>query len=416
MVGSQETINRRIAVWPTNMIAIIPILFSLVSCSPQQDQEWVVSSDRKLQRMAQEVLEDVTKFSGLEILEQIHLDYLTAEEISEYVQSRIENSLSESEEQHIVESYTLLGLFPMNLNLRQTLSTLYGEQVIGFYDPKDKALYLQEDVPLKNLKSLLVHEMVHALQDQHFDLESLAAPELSNDEQTAMMAAIEGHATLVMLETLSEGSGNGSLNLKDVSEFGESIANIFESTYEDGIGIDSVPLVLRESMFFPYIHGSQFVKKMRIRYGINSVPFGSRFPRSTAEILHYGEPSFDGNGPPVTIRIQPDSKWIKLYENTLGELEVGVFLENLSGERVVSEGWKGDRFALLEGVGGSKTLVWFSVWDTIEDRNLFSGIVKSHLELLPGDIRLSSLNIDGIPGLKIDIGSETNAEITLEKN
>ena len=74
MVGSQETINRRIAVWPTNMIAIIPILFSLVSCSPQQDQEWVVSSDRKLQRMAQEVLEDVTKFSGLEILEQIHLD------------------------------------------------------------------------------------------------------------------------------------------------------------------------------------------------------------------------------------------------------------------------------------------------------------------------------------------------------
>ena len=142
--------------------------------------------------MADKVLEDVTEFSGLEVLDQIQIDYRTKEEISKYVQSRLERDLPESVEQYIIESYSLLGLFPKNLDLRQTLANLYGEQVIGFYDPEDRALYLQEEVPLENLGSLLVHEMVHALQDQHFDLTSLMGSSLNNDERTAVLTGYRG--------------------------------------------------------------------------------------------------------------------------------------------------------------------------------------------------------------------------------
>ncbi len=415
MVEFRETTNFLIVARSKSKVAILLILLSLFCCSPQQGQRRVSSSDRQLQRMADKVLDDVSEFSGLEILDQIRVDYRTKEEISKYVQSRLERDLPESQEQYIQESYGLLGLFPRNLDLRQTLSKLYGEQVIGFYDPEDRALYLQEGVPLEDLGSLLVHEMVHALQDQHFDLTSLMGSELNNDERTAVLAAIEGHATLVMLEVLSEGSGNGSVDLKDVSDFGESIVSVFESTNLETERSDSIPLVLREGMLFPYIYGSRFVKILRARDGAKSVPFGSNLPKSTKQILHFGELSFDKIDAPVTIRIQPDDKWIKLYEDTLGELEVDIFLENLIGRKVSPEGWKGDRHALLEDVEGSRTLVWFSIWDTVQNRDGFSEIVESHLESLPKDGRLSSMNIDGIPGVKIEIGPEANVEVILEK-
>ena len=94
---------------------------------------------------------------------------------------------------------------------------------------------------------------------------------------------------------------------------------------------------------------------------------------------------------------------------------MGICLENLIGRKVSSEGWKGDRYALLEGVEGIRTLVWFSIWDTVQNRDGFSEIVESHLESLPKDGRLSPMNIDGIPGVRIEIGPETNVEVILEK-
>ncbi|SVB32053.1 uncharacterized protein METZ01_LOCUS184907, partial [marine metagenome] len=215
--------------------------------------------------MSENLLEDVVRFSGLKVLERIHLDYLTEEEISEHVRSRLETSLPQDKESFITESYGLLGLLPMNLDLRETLSDLYGGQVIGFYDPDDKALYLQEKVSLESLESLLVHELVHALQDQHFDLNALTGEALNNDAKAAAMAAIEGHATLVMLEFLSEGTGDSTLDMEDVSDFGIEIS---ESIRDGQDGLDEAPLLLKETMFFPYIHGSQFVKAMRDQYGV----------------------------------------------------------------------------------------------------------------------------------------------------
>ncbi len=60
------------------------------------------------------------------------------------------------------------------------------------------------DQPEALLEGLLVHELVHAVQDQWIDLGALADPKLGSDRATAAQAAIEGHATLVMLEYMAE--------------------------------------------------------------------------------------------------------------------------------------------------------------------------------------------------------------------
>jgi hypothetical protein len=93
-----------------------------------------------------------------------------------------------------------------------------------------------------------------------------------------------------------------------------------------------------------------------------------------------------------------------------------LFLEELTGRKSSAEGWRGDRFVLLEGIKDNRSLVWVSFWDTVEDRNEFSEIVESHIELLGEAVKISSMSIDGFAGLKINIGPEANVEVILERD
>ena len=417
MVESQGKIDCVTGFSLKKLLLIAVVLFPLISCgSAQEEAGWINSSDGQLRRMAEAILVDVIESSGLEILEQIQVDYRTPEEMSDYVRFKLEQDLPKSKESHVAESYRLLGLFPEDLNLRQTLSSLYEEQVIGFYNPDDKTLYLQEEVPIGNLESLLAHEMVHALQDQHFDLNALTDGALNNDQSAAVMAAIEGHATLAMLDLMSKNNRSAGLDIEDVLEFGKSIVNGFESAEIEGGLLGTVPLVIRETMIFPYIEGARFVQVMRDKDGIKSVPFEAKLPKSTQQVMHFDGSDIEEMIVPRSIEITPSDNWIKLYENTLGELEVSLFLEELTGRKSSAEGWRGDRFVLLEGIEDNRTLVWVSFWDTVEDRNEFYETVESHIELLGEEVRISSMSIDGFAGLSINIGPEADVEVILETN
>ena len=118
-----------------------------------------------------------------------------------------------------MDVYALLGLVPRDLDLRSVLLGLYTEQVAGFYEPDSTALFVMDDQPDAALEGLLVHELVHAIQDQNADLEALTGHDLGNDRATAAQAAIEGHATLVMLEHLTEQMTGVAIDLAVVPDF-----------------------------------------------------------------------------------------------------------------------------------------------------------------------------------------------------
>ncbi|HUH14190.1 MAG TPA: hypothetical protein VMK65_13830, partial [Longimicrobiales bacterium] len=75
--------------------------------------------------------------------------------------------------------------------------------------------------------------------------------------------------------------------------------------------------------------------------------------------------------------------WRVVHENTLGELEMRILLEELLGPGAgnVAAGWDGDRFRVLEGSGGQRALVWYSVWD---DDARADGFARSYRRVLEG--------------------------------
>jgi uncharacterized iron-regulated protein len=134
----------------------------------------------------------------------------------------------------------------------------------GYYSTKDKALFLYDDLAGNYKRGVLIHEMVHALQDQHFGLASLHQSDFASDGELALAALIEGDATFTMIELLK----------KDQPK----VAAMLD------VALDTAKDVRKT---FLYSQGARYVRALKERGGWESVNARYRFkPPSTAAILH----------------------------------------------------------------------------------------------------------------------------------
>ncbi|MGY8777849.1 MAG: hypothetical protein ACKVIN_06970, partial [Longimicrobiales bacterium] len=188
---------------------------------------------------------DIAERSGMELKVPVRLEVRTRDELERYLEFKLDEELPPEEAQARVDVYAMLGLLDPDTDLRALLLGLYGEQVAGFYEPDSTAFFVIEGQSVSTLRPLLVHELVHAVQDQSVDLRALSDSDLGNDRATAAMAAIEGHATLVMFEYLAEQMSGTPLDLATVSDFAAQIRPALEATAQFP-ALASAPRIIRE--------------------------------------------------------------------------------------------------------------------------------------------------------------------------
>jgi len=398
------------------MIALL--MFPLVvgvACAPDQtdaDSVLVTSSDPVLARTAARLLPDLAERAGLELLEPVRLERRTRAELERYLEFKLDEELPADEAELITECYGLLGMVPRDMDLRAVLKGLYLEQVAGFYDPDSTMLFVLDDQPEDALESLLVHELVHAIQDQSTDLDAITDPDLGNDRQVAAQAAIEGHATLVMFEFLMGLQGR-SVDLTEMADFTDLVRPALEAARTQSPALAGAPLVLQESLLFPYLGGASFVEALWKHEQGRPPPFGSWLPGSTEQILHPEKFLTDEPDLPVTVEVSVPSGWQRLYDDSLGELETGVLLETHTGSRAAAEGWDGDRYLLLENENGVRALVWVSVWDSERERDRFVDALRPHVSDFPVEASVSPVEVTGRAGARLLIGGAPDVEASL---
>ena len=398
---------------------ILPLLLlcALGACTADEADQHptlVTSSDAVLARAAATLLPDIAARSGLELLEPVRLERRTRAELERYLEFKLDEELSADEAELLTESYGLLGMVPRDMDLRAVLKGLYLEQVAGFYDPDSTMLFVLDDQPEDALESLLVHELVHAIQDQSTDLDAITDPGLGNDRQVAAQAAIEGHATLVMFEFLM-GLQGGSVDLTEIDNFTDLVRPALEAARTQSPALAGAPLVIQESLLFPYLGGASFVEALwKVEPG-RPPPFGRLLPASTEHILH--PESFLGADPdsPAAVAVATPDGWSRLYDDGLGELETGVFLEMHTGSRDAAEGWDGDRYLLLENEAGMRALVWVSVWDSERQRDRFLDAVRQHTDGFPVQASAEGMDVDGRPGVRLLIGDAPDVRASLRE-
>ncbi len=392
---------------------VLPLLLASLACDSPDDTGLVTSSDPRLAEIAVRILPDLASRSGMELRDPVRVERRSRGELERYLESKIDEEFPEGRAELLSEAYGLLGLVPGDMDLRGTLKALYLEQVAGFYDPDSTTLFVLDDQPDEAIESLLVHELVHAIQDQNTDLDAVTAPGLSNDRRAAAQAAIEGHATLVMFEFLMQGQG-GALDLTDLPDFSESLGPALEVARMESPALARAPLVLQESVLFPYRGGVRFVEFLWRERGGRAPPFGSDLPRSTEQILHPQGFAHGQQDLPRRVGVVVEDGWSRLYEDTLGELELGILLETVGASRASAFGWAGDRYVLLGDGQGDRSLAWFGVWDTEAQRDEFVRALEPHLSAFPKPASLTALEIGGLPATRLLVGDAPEVTASVE--
>ncbi|MDQ6718002.1 MAG: hypothetical protein M3Z17_06605 [Gemmatimonadota bacterium] len=257
-------------------------------------------------------------------------------------------------------AYKRFGLIPDTLNLRKLLVDLLEEQIVGFYDPKTKVLYIVNGSPAEVVAVTVTHELVHALQDQYISLDSIQKMEGDNDRESAAQAVFEGQAVYEQIAVML-GNNNAAFNLpggwdrvREMIRDNQSSMPIFASA----------PPLIQETLIFPYLSGAEFVRNY-IERRRGSVIYDD-MPTSTEQILH---PSafFLKRDAPTAINLGKLANATMVYENDLGEFETRLllfqFLQNQDDAVRGAMGWDGDRYAVVNTPKG-QGIVWLSVWDS----------------------------------------------------
>ncbi|CAN5666123.1 hypothetical protein BH23CHL7_BH23CHL7_12850 [soil metagenome] len=266
-----------------------------------------------------------------------------------------------------------LGLLPEDADLYDLLLQLYTSQVAAFYRPDTHTFYIIErDQPFAALDRMFVaHEYTHALQDQHFDLEGTRITDpAEGDAALAQLAVVEGDATLVMFNWAFE-----NLTFREQLELFAGLV----PTPTDQELLDSMPPILRRQLEFPYNDGFLFVTEVEQRGGWTGVDDAhARPPASTEQVLH-PDRYFDGDQP-ISVAL-PDALsvlgegWQSSYRQTMGELNMQVWLEDLPA----AAGWGGDRLEMVEAQDGRWAIVWQSAWDSAADADEFEATAGRRL-------------------------------------
>jgi hypothetical protein len=342
---------------PHRRLFALGVLTSALALADCRGQERGTGEDAVLARLVDSLRAPVERAAHLTFRTPPRSGLRSKEQVRAYLVAKLDEELPPARMRGLETAYRLFGLLPDTLTLRRLLLDLYTEQVAGYYDPDSAMLFGVAGADRAQLRLVLAHEMVHALQGQYLPLDSILKSTVNNDRLTAAQSVLEGQATIASIEVLAPGQG-----VTATPQFWDLYRDQVRQQQSAMPVFARAPLVVREALIFPYLDGAEFMHWWSTEGPKDTVPFGPRMPVSTEQILH---PDRYARGDvPVALAFAADSG--VLYEDVLGENEVRVLLAALAGsdevQTVIPIGWGGDRYRVFETPGGP-ALVWYAVWD-----------------------------------------------------
>ena len=361
--------------------------------APQNPRSRPVQANPPIMVLADRIEAQVGGFRGLPVGQPIVKTFAKPGEIERRL-LELANELNppgqvELEKKALVK----LGLIPRSFALDGFLRRISLLSTVSIYDPRTKTLYIADsltgmtdDEIEDEIVVSLVMNLVHALQDRHFNLTPYTIKVEGNDDASmARLALVRGDALAVLVDYSVSSQLLSPAEVRDVDLS-------FRLRIEKQLGED-VPEALKELNVFPAVSGFKFMRSFR---KWNSLEDANRLytdlPRSTEQFMH-PERYLAQRDDPTIVELQspPDLltvPWKSIYTKVLGEfslfLVLNRFIERHKAGRA-TRGWDGDRLELFEHPNGNLAFVLRSVWDTEEDASEFAAAYSDVLqEKYPG--------------------------------
>jgi hypothetical protein len=327
----------------------------------------------------------IEKSVGLKFKTPPKVEARSKDEVRTFLEKKFNEDLPALELAGAERSYKLFGLIPDTLDLRKFMVGLLTEQVAGYYDPDTKVLYVVSAagtgpgaVTPEMISITITHELVHALQDQYFPLDSLEKEHGDNDHTSAVQAVIEGEAVFEQMSAMLGGNDiamtlpGGWDRVRQMIRDAQGTMPVFATA----------PMFIQESLLFPYLSGAEFVRHFKAKRP-GQLPFNPP-PASTKQVLH-AELFLDSANVdiPTRITLPKPAAGSVVYENDLGEFETRLFLFQHLGDAGIAArgaaGWEGDRYLVVNTSQGAG-LTWLTVWDSPVDAAQFRDLMEQTIE------------------------------------
>src|ERR1700690_1907967 len=342
-------------------------LKSVAAAQPKISSQTAPGSSPEFIRAADEVLAQMSKILDLPIKEPLKKTLRSKQEVRDYLIREDKEDKNDAERYADDKTLEAFGLIPKGFPLDSFMLDVLTDQVAGLYDPKAREFYIANWIPADEPRTVMSHELTHALEDQSFHIDSwIKAARPNDDAELARDSVSEGSAMAAMVdyEMLDQ-----KVSVRDVPDVTLLIRASALSEMDKDPNLAKAPLYIRDELLFPYLAGTGFTQQfLKAHSGWQDLPLIFQNPPvSTQQIMH---PEMYLHGVKPEPMALPEWKglvpgdWKLLEENTMGEFGVEEILKQLLDENraeLLAPAWKGDRYAVFEDAKTKSTPLVFRV-------------------------------------------------------
>ena len=318
----------------------------------------------------------VADFRGKPFLRPVYTAAYTQAEYAP-IAAGLGQSYSPAEEKAYDAILVCEGLLRQNQDFFAGEDSVMATQTAGFYEPGTDSIIVVFDSTASGLTMddsvTMFHELVHALQDQYYDITTIENNATSSDQDWAARACIEGEADL--LDTyyqykLSFGQ-YPSTDVYVVNEFNSYALGA--ELYLDSLHIIGVPMIVEQPfVWLYYSYGPLFIDAIA---GTNWSLIDSKIfvslPYRSFEVMH---PSLFGSSNEYDLDMSKVTDSLSsefLLNNNVGEVDqLGevdmcvMFREwDFSSYKAISQGLMADEVAVARNpLDNALRMVWYTYW------------------------------------------------------
>ncbi|HEX9970302.1 MAG TPA: hypothetical protein VGB03_09195 [Acidimicrobiales bacterium] len=255
-----------------------------------------------------------------------------------------------------------LDLIGEDVDLEEASKSLLSDAVLGFYDFEKDEMVIRGATLTPGVRQTLAHELTHALQDQHFELDRPDLEKRDDEAELGFTGLVEGDARRIENQyaaTLSKADREKAKKQTTTSEIDPDI-----------------PEVLLQSLAMPYVFGPPFAERVVADGGQARIDEAFKSPPTTSEHILHPETFLRGEGPlPVA---DPPADGQVFDRGVVGEFGIVLILgDDIGGAelRRAINGWGGDRYVAWDAGGRSCVRASFAM-DTAKDNDELRGSLR----------------------------------------
>lgn len=301
----------------------------------------------EVEAMVRELSAFVASARGLDFKTPVRVQMVSDDDFNKRLLQDLDKNKAELEKQG--HAFKALGLIDSKVDMVELSRALLQAGVLGFYDPETKELVIRGQEITPFTKQVVAHELVHALDDQWFELNRPQYDDQKDEIGFGFSAVVEGNARRI------ENIYVGRMTPEDKSR-----RDAEEAAFTSNADLSGVPEILLKLAQAPYDFGQAFVRKLMDRGGNDTLARAlTDPPRMSASVMH-PDRYFAGDVRVEVAKPASEGKGGKEFDDgVFGELMTRATLEAAlatTDSAKAADGWAGDWYVTWEGENKSSCI------------------------------------------------------------